>query len=65
MSKEEQEENMDELEDEPLLSIVTRGRKRRRKSLKRSAWVRHKAGFYHTIFVELKMDRDISIVILG
>ena len=55
-------ENMDELEDR---SIVIRGRKRRRKSLKRSAWVRHKAGFYHTIFVELKMDRDISIVILG
>ena len=64
MSSEEQEENMDELEDELLLSILIRRRKRRRKSLKRSTWVRDMfrkrelAGFYHTIFVELKTDRE-------
>ena len=49
MIKEEQEENMDGLEDELLLSILIRRRKRRKREL---------AGFYHTIFVESKMDRQ-------
>ena len=64
MNSEEQEESMDELEDELLLNVLIRRRKRRRKPRKRSAWVRDMfrkrelAGFYHTIFVELKMDRE-------
>ena len=50
MSKEEQEENMDKLEDELLLSILITRRKRQRKSLRRSAWVRD--------HFELKIDRE-------